>query len=120
MYGSVAAAKAASKEEHAAGEKAATFPAESAAPIREDRGPCGACGELVYIDQKRQKSKKTGKYFHGAGAGCRAHEVKDQSQAELDKTGTFGVAAKSKNGKRKSEGNTSNAKRSKKGQKKKA
>ena len=62
-----------------------TAPEPANTQQRDHRGPCGACGGLVYIDQKRQKSKKTGKYFHGAGAGCRAGEIKDQSQEELDK-----------------------------------
>ena len=62
-----------------------TAPEPANTQQREHRGPCGACGVLVYVDQKRQKSKKTGKYFHGAGAGCRAGEIKDQSQEELDK-----------------------------------
>ena len=61
-----------------------TAPEPANTQQREHRGPCGACGVLVYVDQKRQKSKKTGKYFHGAGAGCRAGEIKDQSQEELD------------------------------------
>lgn len=45
--------------------------------VRDDRGPCGHCEELVFIDQKRHTSKETGIYFHGAGAGCRAGEDND-------------------------------------------
>lgn len=121
--GSVAAAKAASKE-YAAEETAATREASPPA-VRDHRGPCGHCGELVFIDQKRQKSKKTSIYFHGAGAGCRANEVNDLDQDDLDKTMMIAAepSAKSKKAKRKSGGGqggkSSSAKRAKAGSLKK-
>jgi len=105
-YGSVAEAMAASKAE-AAAEVAAAVEADASISetAREHRGPCGRCKGLVYIDQKRQKSKKTGKYFHGAGAGCRVDETVELGQDALDRTAGLGAepaTASSKKAKRKS------------------